>query len=254
VSNRGRPPAATDAENRNALRRLFLRRYDDDDEFTQELTQLVPTAEAAGLGTISIGAVPQFFESALPSAELQEFRTAVAGLAASFGLDRLGDAGRNQVVAWCRRYIAARRSGSFHPSTYDARRFSSATIPAQYEGETVGVITPPWQEESWELTRERRADVSRRLERRARDHIQATLDRIEAEARSQGLVFPDTSPRLDRDLDWLYRKVRHGETYQAIFDSLRPPPKGGVDSVRQTVRRIATKVGVDQHGWEAGWR
>ena len=68
------------------------------------------------------------------------------------------------------------------------------------------------------------------------------------------MIFPDTAPNLWRDLDWLYRKVRFGESFQAIFESLDPPPNGGIDTVRKAVLRMARRVGVSNRAWETGWR
>ena len=104
------------------------------------------------------------------------------------------------------------------------------------------------------MTRERRVEVRKRLERRARDSIKSSLDAIEAEAKAGGMAFPDTTPNLDRDLDWLYQKVRFNKPFQAIYDELPDPPEGEVDTVRHAVLRIAQRVGVNTNGWESGWR
>lgn len=264
----GRPPAKRPTDYRAGLRRAFLTRYDHDDEVASALLGLVPAGEAAGVGhsdyvtqtVTEMWGAPQVVESSvgsnapIRSHETTAFVRAADAFAASFGLDRLGEAGREQIVAWCSRYICARRAGSAHPSTYGPNRFSTAALPPTFEPNPVGIIKPPWREEVWDLTRERRADARKRLEKRARKHIQATLDQIEAEARTSGLVFPDTTPKLERDLDWLFQKVRFRKSFQDIYDLLKEPPKGGVDSVRRTVVRMAGRVGVDTTGWESGWR
>jgi hypothetical protein len=259
----GRPPARRQADHHAALRRAFLSRYDRDEKVASALMGLVPAAEAAGIGRPSraplsfagiwgVSPFPPGSAASGPSTDFLEtaaFARAADAFAVAFGLDRLGDAGREQILAWCSRYIRARRSGSAHPSTYGPHRFSTASFPPTFEPDPVGIIGPPWKEEVWDLTHQRRAEVRKRLEERARTHIQATLDQIEAEAKTTGFVFPDTSPKLERDLDWLYQKVRFAKSFQEIYNELAVPPEGGVDSVRRTVVRIAARVGIDTRGW-----
>jgi hypothetical protein len=80
------------------------------------------------------------------------------------------------------------------------------------------------------------------------------FDRIEAEVKERGYVFPDTSPKAARDLRWLFRVVRRRDTFQAIYEGLRTPPSGGVDTVRRAVYRMAERVGVTTSGWETSWK
>jgi hypothetical protein len=123
-----------------------------------------------------------------------------------------------------------------------------------FEPEVFGVIEPPWHREEWALTRESRQDVRKRLERIARDHIHNALDKIEAGLTETGHVQPRRTSNLDRDVRWLYQKLRHRESYQEIFNACARPPAGGVETVRKAVLRVAARLEVDASGWETGWR
>jgi hypothetical protein len=61
-------------------------------------------------------------------------------------------------------------------------------------------------------------------------------------------------PNLERDVGWLYRKLRYRESYQEIFNACVRPPDGGVETVRKAVLRVAARLKVDARGWEPGWR
>jgi len=269
MTRAGRPPALTQASHRARLQAAFLRLYDQDAEFGQALLGLVPLAQAADIthetaywrthaGLWNLASQPWGRhppEDRPPRiAEITAFVRAADALAARFGLDRLGDVGRAYIFGWSDRYLRARAAGSAHPSAYGPGRLSTTPLTFTFEPDIGGHIGPPWDRETWDLTRERRADASERLMRIARDHIQAALDQIEREAVDLGLTFPDTAPNLQRDLGWLYRKVRFRQPFQAIYDSVEPPPAGGVDTVRKAVLRMASRVGVDHRGWETGWR
>lgn len=264
----GRPPALTRATERGRLQAAFLRFYDQDAEFGNALLALVPLAEAAdithgspywrthvGLWNLASQSWDRHPPGRRPPriTEITAFVRAADELAGTFGLDRLGDVGRAYIFGWFDRLLRASAAGSAHPSADGPGRISVSPITVTFEPGVGGHIGPPWEREHWDPTREPRRDARLRLERIARDQIQAALDQVERETIELGLTFPDTAPNLRRDLGWLYRKVRHRESFQAILDSLESPPND-VETVRKAVIRMAGKVGVDHRGWETGWR
>ena len=265
----GGQPALSKVRHKARLQAAFLRFYDMDVEVGEALMSLLPAAEAAnithgspywrshtGLWNLASQAWDRHPPKRRPPhiAEITAFVGAADGFAATFGLDRLGDAGGAYILAWCDRYLRAHAAGSAHPSAYGPAALSTSPVVFTFEPDVAGVIGPPWEQEAWDITREPRRDARIRLERTARDHIRVQLDQTQAEAVAAGLTFPDTAPKLQRDLQWLYKKVRFRESFQAIYNSLDSPPRGGVDTVRKAVLRVADKVGVDPRGWETGWR
>jgi len=191
MSRAGRPPALTQASHRARLQAAFLRLYDQDAEFGEALLGLVPLAQAADIthGTAYWNTHAGLWNLASQSwgrhppehrppriAEITAFVRAADALAADFGLERLDDPGRAYILAWCDRYLRARAAGSAHPSAYGPGRFSTTPVTFTFEPDVGGHIGPPWDRETWDPTRERRADASKRLMRIARDHIQAALD------------------------------------------------------------------------------
>jgi len=264
-----RPPASSNARQQARIQAAFLRFYDRDIEFGESMMSLLPTAEAADITHASTwwrthvglwNLARQSWDRHPPErrppliVEITVFVSAADGLAATFGLDRLGSAGRAHILAWCDRYLRARASGSAHPSAYSPAALSTSPVSFTFEPEVDGSIGPPWELQAWDPTSESRRGARIRLAKIANDHIQAELDRIQSNAVAAGLSFPDTAPNLQRDLGWLYRKVRYRDTFQTIYDALDSPPKGGVETVRKAVLRIADKSGVDPSGWESGWR
>jgi hypothetical protein len=257
---------ATTREHRVQLLASLFRHYDRDEEFGDALIRLIPLAESADIihlmspSTRSPDPVFQLAET-VPGgghdprfAQVRSFIAAVDSLGGAYGLDRLGQDGRAQIVAWCDRFVRAHGSGSVAPGAYDQHRLSTARTWFGFEPQVVGVIEPPWRRERWELTRETRQEARQRLERIAREHIRLALDQIEAGLAETGRVLPRAIPKLERDVGWLYRKLRHRESYQEIFNACVPPPAGGVETVRKAVLRVAARLKVDASGWEPGWR
>lgn len=264
----GRSLGVTEPRLREQLRAGLFRRYDADEEFGDALLELIPLARATGLpdrpslwntreGLWSVASRNWETEPARRRpARLRQwvaFVAAVDGLARRFGLDLLGDAALDQIFAWCDRYLRAKRSGSLHPSTYGHGRLSVSS-PDVYLAPGIDTrVALPWRTETWDPTRETRREATNRLEGLAKERLRAQLDRVESDALAAGLIFPDTAPNQQRDLDWLYRCLRHHESFQSIFNKLDPAPEGGVDTVRIAVFRIVKKVGVDTTGC-VGWR
>lgn len=248
---------------RERLQRRLLERYEADHKVTAALQALVPAAEAAGVDRYAehldgqerlwAAAAASAGRADSTSAEVEFVREAEAFLT-TFGLNRMGDAGRAYVTAWCSRFIRARRSGSFAPVLYGPERLSTAPIIHPFRGELVGVVQPPWGEETWELLHEPRSEARARLERRAREHIKQALDAIEKDAVAAGFVFPSRSRKVERDIGWLYRKLRFDHSFQAIYNDETEAPEGGVDTLRRAVERLAKAAGIDTTGWETGWR
>jgi hypothetical protein len=258
---------ATAREYRVQLLGSLFRLYDRDEEFGEALMGLIPLAENADvihLMSPSARSPDPLFELAVtvpdggrthPRVEqVRVFIAAVDDLATKYGLDRLGGDGTAQIVAWCDRFVRADGSGSIAPSAFDQHRLSTARTWFGFEPEVFGVIEPPWQREEWALTRETRREARERLERIARDHIRRALNEIEAGLADTGHVLPRTIPNLERDVGWLYRKLRHRASFQDIYDSCVQPPRGGVETVRKAVLRVAARLKVDDGGWEPGWR
>jgi hypothetical protein len=222
------------------LGRLF-RLYDRDEEFGEALKGLILLAENADVihlmspSTRSPDPLFELAESAPDGGQdtdprveqVRVFIAAVGDLAITYGLDRLGRDGTGQIVAWCDRFVRATGSGSAAPSAFDQHRLSTARTWFGFEPEVFGVIQPPWQRQEWALTRETRQDARARLERIARVHIRLALDQIEAGLGETGHVLPRAIPKLERDVGWLYRKLRHRASFQEIYDACEPPPPGG---------------------------
>jgi hypothetical protein len=247
------------SEARERLQRALLAHYERDAEVDAELLALVPAAEAADV--IAYGEPPASQQRIWATAELAggdqaivDFVRSVDQFVARSGLDRLGDVGRAYVVAWCSRYIRARRSRSAFPGLYGPERLSTSPLIHPFKPDIVGIVRPPWREETWDLTREARSDARTRLERTARDHIRRELDLITEEAHTMGLTFPGSPLNVARDLEWLYQRMRLRRSYQDIYESMDDPPEGGADTIRRAVERIAEKAGVSAAGWETGWR
>lgn len=260
--------ASTAREHRNELLAALFRFYDRDAEFENALVELIPLAADADvihLASPSSRMHDELFQlsdtESRPKDELhprlrqiRAFVGAVDAVATAYGLDRLGQDGRAQIVAWCDRFLRARASGSLAPSLYGPERLSTARTWFGFEPEVVGMIGPPWRREEWAPMSETRRAARERLERIARDHIRAGLDQIEAELADAGIVQRRAVQNLERDLGWLYRKLRFRESFERIYDAYEPPPDGGVETVRKAVLRVAARLKVDHHGWESGWR
>jgi hypothetical protein len=106
----------------------------------------------------------------------------------------------------------------------------------------VGPVNEPWDpsREPWSAAR-----------KRAHDQLDRQLDperrRIEEEASGAGYEFGDTTTRQQEHLLWLFRRIRHRETYPEIA---REAQLRGVhvleDGVWKAVRAMAAQIGVDQ--------
>jgi len=258
---------ATTREHRVQLLASLFRLYARDQEFGEALVGLITLAESADIVHLmspSTRSPDPLFElaDAVPGGErtnprveqVRVFVAAVDGVATKYGLDRLGRDGRGQIVAWCDRFVRASGSGSWAPSSFDQHRLSTARTWFGFEPEVFGVIEPPWPRQEWALTRETRQEARQRLERIARNHIRRALDQIEAGLAETGHVLPRTIPNLERDVGWLYRKLRHRASFQEIYDTCVPAPRGGVETVRKAILRVARRLQVDSRGWESGWR
>jgi hypothetical protein len=163
--------------------------------------------------------------------------------------------GLGLVLAWTDRLLRAKASGSIAPSAYGPGTLATVRRDYAFEPEVYGVIPAPWKGEEWSPGRESRADARRRLLARANDTIEKALDGIQRETEERGLIaYPRHIGNLDRDIDWLYRKMRFRVTYDEIYNDLKPPPRGGVGSVRKAIERAAKRLQVDTTGWETGWR
>jgi len=244
----------------------LFRLYDRDEEFGQALVDLVSLARGADVihrmspSTRSPDPLFELAETAEGASTHSEvervrvFMAAVDDVATKFGLDRIGRDGRAQIVAWCDRFVRATDSGSLAPVDFDQHRLSTARTWFGFEPEVLGVIEPPWHRAEWALERETRKAVRVRLERTARNHIRLALDQIEAGLAETGHVLPRAIPNLERDVEWLYRKLRYRASFQDIYDACVLPPDGGVETIRKAVNRVAARLKVDSSGWETGWR
>ena len=254
-------------QHRVELLQVLFRHYDRDVEFGDALLELIPLGDEADIvgraAPSSSSAELDLLEKLLEQephersadqVSVRVFLDAVNRNAATFGLDRVGSDGRAQIVAWCARYLRARASGSLAPSGYATDQFSTARTMFPYQPEVVGVIAPPWQREEWYPESETRLAARARLEAIARAHIQAALDQIEVELPAAHIVRPRRVANLDRDVGWLFRKLRFRESYDVIFHACDPAPGGGVETVRKAIIRVADRLGVDPSGWESGWR
>lgn len=253
----------TAREHRAYLLELLLRRYDADEDVQSGLMGLLPAAEAADLSHVLPGSrreaptiawLLEARRSADDTAPGPTFVRAAEVLAGQFGLDRLGPTGTAYIVGWCDRYLRARDHGSAPPTAYGPDRLSTAKPWYEFEPELYGVIDPPWDREEWSPMLETRGDAAARLRARALRHITESLRRIERESADRGLVHPRPTANLDRDVGWLFAKMRRGRPIAEIYQDIQPPPDFGEETVRTAIRRLARVIGVSTSGWEAGWR
>jgi hypothetical protein len=259
----GRATAVTAREHRAQLLAALFRHYDRDEEFKGTLLELIPLAKAA---VEAHGPAPERSRIDLvwfgdPDRDMTRpgvpegaaFLAAARDLVAASGLGRLGEEGLLHVLAWCDRYVSAERS-SLAPSAYGPGTLSTVRYDYTFEPEVYGIVPPPWKSEEWSPTREPRSEARKRLEARARRAIQRALDDIERETAERDLLsHPRHIHHLERDVAWLYTKLRFGTSYQDIYNNLKPPPEG-VETVRKAVERVAKRLGVETGGWESGWR
>jgi hypothetical protein len=258
-----RPTAITAREQRAQLVAALFRHYDSDEDFKEQLVALIPLAEAAikahgpvpGRTRIDLtrlaDAGPDATDRDVP--EVANFLVAARDLASASGLERLGDDGLRHVLAWCDRYISARGS-RLSPRAYGPGTLSTVRAEYTFEPEVFGIVPAPWRREEWSPTHESRGDARLRLEAKAKRAIQRALDEIEKETEERRLLrHPRPVPNLERDIKWLYRKLR-GDSYELIYQRWPTPPvTSSPDTVRKAVERIARKLGVDTSGWESGW-
>ena len=258
--------AVTAREHRVSLLARLYSHYDRDAEFGAALVGLVPLAEAAldahgPTPTRTRADLLQLVDDAdtrvpesLDELASQTFRQELDAVVATFGLDRLGPDGRAQVFAWIDRYLRARAS-RFPPSAYGPTRLSTARTSFAFEPEVFGIVPAPWRQEEWAPMREPRSHARARLEKLARLRIKEALDRIEGESTAASLlVHPSSTPQLERDVGWLFQKLRFGQSFEAIYLDIPDPPDGGAETIRKAVQRLAKRLGIDQTGWETGWR
>ncbi len=80
------------------------------------------------------------------------------------------------------------------------------------------------------------------------------LAQIQRETEELGLIaYGRQIPNLERDIEWLYRKMRFRTSYEDLASGLKPAPRGGAETVRKAIERAAQRLGVDTTGWETGW-
>jgi hypothetical protein len=306
-SGRRRPqPAALDWETQGWLTWRYARLYDQDPEFCEALGELYEThctnQEQFLAGTPDLWDVERATWGegwpSLPSAEwAHRYIAAIANTAERFGLHRLGkprptsggnfqpNRGERLLHAWCSRRARARKAGRDWP----AARFSGGVVPGGVRpqlGEVVSSEELPIStlglaiidaerrslvrvgiEDEWDPRSETKANAKKRLLAEAAGQIDVALERIAVDAERSGYRFPDQD-NAERDLTWLFWKVRLGLSYGRIVQrSRREHPTwlrkgrkaikdGGAaadqdtDLVKRAVIRMADAVGIDRTRWE----
>lgn len=285
-------PALTSEQERGFLRWAYLERYDADPDFGQALVALYDrwTADIGELPfnwwELSSRAV--YGEAALAAGHappagheaIARYVDEVEELARRFGLDQItGDGASSRpslgvglIHEWCRfRQWQAARGREWGPEDFSTGHGFGGWEPDIGElvrRETWLVEGPDGRvaivdedrrptihvsfDDVWDPRRERLRDARRRLVRRATQAIKAELDRLAAEAEAKGYRFLDTAPNLQRDLDWLFWRVRAGLTYGQILEreselhgTERTGEQGTEESaVRHAVTALAARVGV----------
>lgn len=286
-------PAITPEQERGFLRWAYLERYDDDPEFGQALVALYDrwTADIGELPfnwwELSSRAV--FGEAALAAGyappagheAIARYVEEVEELARRFGLDRMTDDGAGSTPSlgvgliheWCRfrqweavrgrelgpkEFRTGHGFGGWEPDIGELVRRETWLVPGP-DGPVAIVdehrrpIVHVSFDDVWDPRRERLRDARLRLFRRARQAIEAELGRLAAEAEAKGYRFRDTAPKLQRDLDWLFWRVRVGLTYRQIVErevelhgTERTGEEGTEESaVRHAVTALAGRVGVN---------
>lgn len=220
------------------------------------LSDQVPLAEGPDSGSPAAG------NASDPAAYVAAVRT----LAARWGLDRLigrDERGAKLIHDWCR---YRRASGLPRPVGWLIHGLIEAEYVAEI-GEVVArsetdlgdvrvidlLVRPVVRiqfEDEWDPQRESRAAARKRLGARADHEIQAELDRLTADAEAKGYRFVDQSPKLKRDLDWLFELMAKGATVEDLaVRTGRGDPVDAEGAVARAVQRIAERAGISAHGW-----
>lgn len=278
-------PALTPEQERGFFRWAYLQRYDDDPEFGQALVALydrwtadlgelpfnwweLSSRAAYGDAALAAGHAPPAGHEAIAG-----YVHAVEELARRFGLDRItGDGatsspslGVGLIHEWCRfRQWQAARGREWGPEEFSTGHGFAGWEPEIGElvrrerwivpgpDGPVAIVDEHRRpivhvsfDDVWDPRRERLRDAGLRLLQRAKEAINAELDRLTAEAEAKGYRFRDTAPNVQRDLDWLFERAAHGKSFEALADQDGKEP----ETIRQAVRRMAKRVGLSDKGW-----
>lgn len=111
----------------------------------------------------------------------------------------------------------------------------------------------PPREQTVTIRWDPRTEDHEAAKRRGYGQVRDALAAIDAGWRGAGLDRY-RNPEEERDLDWLYLKVRHGCTYQEIAERAGLTPAAttsdpGPTAVRKALRRIATRLDIDRTDW-----
>jgi hypothetical protein len=188
---------------------------------------------------------------------VQSYTQAVFQLAAEWGIDRIPD-GRRAIHEWCM-WNAATGTG-VRASQIGVGWSFSGMLPDVGEdiwGQRVEHIGPNGEtrtvvfgervpivrialEDAWHARDESRVEARERIMRRLGGLVDAELSRLQSGYESAGYVFPDTRPNLQRDMQWLFRRIGRGEWIAAIASGDGVPES----TVRSAISKLAHDLNV----------
>ena len=261
---------------RGRLRRMLIGRIASDPAFGAELralydTHVAPLHELPHWVELPDYVSPQSgLETAGPGFSddraIIAYVAAVRALAARWGLDRLIEPrrklGAELIFRWCQRrrrddpeLSVDRLVEGFNVAGHIAE---IGEVVSTLEGVTLvdPIVRPIVHiaiDDKWDPERELRSTARKRLMRRAARKIRTELDRLQEDADAKGYVFPDTRPKLDRDLERLFQLM----TGRATLGDLAARTAAGTgrgrrkveSGIHQSVARIAKRGGVSIRGW-----
>lgn len=234
-------------EFKGLLRTTWLEQYALDPEFHEELTFIYEANAEIIACLFSLGPNYRYDwwrveslihdldagaanDSNLDPASVRQYITDVRSVASNWGLTRLPlkqwlDSCEEGVCShghspdasaaihdWCCRCV---EYPEWKPSYFGPMGFGGLVFLDEHRTRVHVSFEDSWYPASSDETR---ADARRRLIRQAASLIDLELDRVEREHEQAGYIFPDTKPKFKLHIGWLYRRVAHHETIEAIAE------------------------------------
>ncbi len=138
------------------------------------------------------------------------------------------------VHRWCR--LRADVGPSVAPTSIISSLGDTYMVPDDAHGDVTW--RPDRESRAVALERARASGVPRRLVREA-------LDAIATSWKEAGWTFPDSRPKALTHIEWLYRRLRFGESYRVIGERDREQYVDP-DAIRAAVTELAELAGIDR--------
>jgi hypothetical protein len=264
------------------LRIRFIRLYAQHEPFQTGLAELfaqyVAPIEPLIAGTARLFALRSAGSPHVPHPQRDEIATYLAGLhalAVQFGLHRLDAStasdrtsadGEQLIHNWCQLRADTKGQAGYAVEprdfeiAYTAGRWIAPFgevvshveehIGTSPDGAPIVVVDEQRRPlvhveiaSEWDPRHEARAGARARLLAIAAQQIDAELEKIAGQAEKAGYSFPDTAPKLDEHLRWLFERVALGKSCQAIA-AQRLGSWTKQDRVSHETKHLATRIGV----------